>query len=148
LTDSQAHMDWDEAVGLFPIEQINIKFPNGKYSAWGLVEHMRRTQADILEFITAKKYKDKKWPQDFWPDSSKKATADEWNITINGFAADLKKLVKLISNSQLDLSAKVPGGNGQTYLREFLLVADHNAYHTGELAIMRQVMNNWGPRDE
>ena len=146
LTESNAHMGLDEAVENFPMKRINEIFPNGEYSAWGLLEHIRRTQNDILKFIDSPDYKEKEWPKDYWPEPDQKATVKEWNATLAGWHDDMEKLVKLVKNPQTDLYAKIPDGTGQNIFREILLVADHNAYHTGEFAIMRQVMGTWGKK--
>jgi hypothetical protein len=143
LTNSQAHMGFNEAVKDFPLSQINTKFPHGQYSAWGLLEHIRITQADILEFMVATKYLEKDWPKDYWPDPKLKATPKSWQATIDQYQADLKYLVKLVKDPKTQLAAKVPNGTGQTILREILVVADHTAYHIGEFAILRQVMSTW-----
>jgi hypothetical protein len=146
LTQSHAHMDLNEAVADFPMKRINEIFPNGEYSAWGLLEHIRRTQNDILEFIVNPKYLEKEWPKDYWPIPGHKATVSEWNETINNWQKDMEKLVKLVKNPNTDLYIKIPGGNGQNIFREILLVADHNAYHIGEFAIIRQVMGTWSKK--
>ncbi len=146
LTNSQAHMGFDEAVKDFPLSEINTKFPHGEYSAWGLLEHIRLTQADIWEFVAAPEYKEKDWPKDYWPDPNLKATTKLWQETINQYYADLKNLVNMVNDPKIDLAARVPNGTGQTFLREILIVADHTAYHIGEFAILRQVMGTWGDR--
>ena len=122
---------------------FNDIFPNGEYSSWHLLEHIRRTQSDILEFITSSNYKDKEWPKDYWPSRGEKATKKDWDKTIELWKKDAKALEKIVMDTKIDLYAKIPWGFGQTVLREILLVADHNAYHIGEFAIVRQVMNAW-----
>lgn len=146
LTNSQAHMGINEAIKSFPLSEINTKFPNGEYSAWGLLEHIRLTQADIWEFVAAPKYNEKNWPKDYWPDPKIKATTKLWQNTIDQYNVDLKNLVNLVKDPKTDLAAQVPNGTGQTFLREILVVADHTAYHVGEFAILRQVMGTWGER--
>lgn len=148
LKGGNAHMTFDEAVKDFPESEMNTKFPNGTYSSWGLLEHIRRTQWDILDFIRNPEYKEKEWPDDYWPEKGKKATRKDWDETIRKFKADSKKLEEIIKNRKTDLYSKIPHGTGQNILREILLVADHNAYHIGELGIMRQVMGTWGKGHE
>jgi hypothetical protein len=143
LKGGNAHMTFREAVSGFPLDRINDLFPNGTYSAWGLLEHLRITQWDILDFMTNSNYEDMEWPKEYWPLESKKATANDWHTTIAEFEKDLKELVKITEDPATDLYSKIPHGTGQTILREILLVADHNAYHIGEFAIMRQVMGTW-----
>lgn len=143
LDGDQAHMRLDEAVKEYPIKMANTKFPNGEYSSWHLLEHIRRTQKDILEFITSSNYQEKDWPKDYWPDKNEKTTEKDWNKTIEQFKKDIIALKKIVSDPKTDLYAKIPWGEGQTIFREILLTADHSAYHIGEFAIMRQVMNTW-----
>lgn len=144
LKGGNAHMTVDEAVKNFPISEINKKFPNGTYSSWGLLEHIRRAQWDILDFIRNPNYKEMEWPKDYWPPEDKKATEKDWKETVALYNKDLKELQAIVSNPKTDLYAKIPHGTGQNILREILLTADHTAYHTGEFGIMRQVMDTWG----
>lgn len=143
LNGGNAHMSFMEAVENFPQDHINDVFPNGEYSPWHLLEHIRRTQNDILEFIVNPNYQDKEWPKDYWPARSQKATKKDWDKTITEFKKDLKALVKIIQNPKTDLYVKIKWGDGQNILREILTVADHSAYHIGEFAIMRQTMKTW-----
>ena len=143
INKSEAHMDFDETVKNFPMDHINDKFTNGTYTFWHLLEHIRITQSDILNFIVNRNYKDLEWPKDYWPAASEKADAKDWKKTIDFFHKDMKKLSDIIKNPKTDLYKKIEWGDGQTILREALLVADHNAYHIGEFAIMRQVMGTW-----
>jgi hypothetical protein len=144
LKGGNAHMALDEAVKDFPISELNTKFPNGTYTSWGLLEHIRRTQWDILDFIRNPNYKELDWPNDYWPEKNKKATEKDLKQTIALFNKDSKELERIVLDPKTDLYAKIPHGTGQNILREILLVGDHNAYHIGEFAIMRQVMDTWG----
>jgi hypothetical protein len=143
LRGGQASMTFDEAVANFPVDRINERPPNVPYTPWHLLEHMRIAQWDILDFCRNPNYTELKWPDEHWP--APDATADEaaWNETLRAFRADFAAVCALIADPNTDLYAKIPHGDGQTYLREGLLVADHNAYHTGEFAILRQVMGTW-----
>jgi hypothetical protein len=143
LKGGNAHMTFDEAVKDYPLSRINDIFPNGEYSSWHLLEHIRRTQNDILEFIVNPNYQDKEWPKDYWPVRSQKATKKDWDKTIASFQKDLQTLERIVNNPKTDLYVKIKWGDGQTILREILLVADHSAYHIGEFAIMRQTMKTW-----
>jgi hypothetical protein len=145
LTESHAHMTFEEAVKDFPPEQMNTVIPNGVYTAWHLLEHLRLSQWDILDFIRNPNYQEGNWPEDYWPPRDRKASREDWDRTIAGFQADRHSLVEIAHDQATDLSAPIPHGSGQTIFRELLLVADHNAYHIGEFAIMRQVMGTWGP---
>ncbi len=146
LEHSHAHMSFAEAVAEYPMERINDPFPNGGYGAWGLLEHLRLAQFDILDFIRNPHYRELAWPEEYWPAPDKQATPDDWQRTIEAFLADQQELLAIIRDERNDLWAPIPQGNGQTIAREIMVVADHNAYHIGEFAIMRQVMGAWGPR--
>lgn len=144
LQGGRAYMTFQDAVKDFPMKQINTKFPNGNYSPWALLEHIRITQKDILEFMTNDKYQEMQWPQDYWPPESKLANEKDWKKTIDSFEKDSKILQDMVQNPQTNLY-KVIHYHGEkfTILREILVVVDHNAYHIGEFAIMRQTMNTW-----
>jgi hypothetical protein len=144
LAHSNAHMRFEEAVSDFLMAHINTVFPNGSYTPWHLLEHLRLTQWDILDFIRNPNYQEIEWPRDYWPAPDRMATEADWLRTIESFQADLAALQALVSDPQTDLYAPIPHGSGQTIFREILVVADHNAYHIGEFAIMRQVMGTWG----
>lgn len=144
LTESNAHMTLEDAVADYPMDHINTVFPNGTYTAWHLLEHIRRTQRDILDFMTDPNYQEGVWPDDYWPAQDARATEADWRQTIASFRRDMQALVEIANDPQTDLDAVIPHGTGQTIFREIVLVTDHNAYHTGEFAIMRQVMGTWG----
>ncbi len=144
LTLGHAHMPFDEAIHDFPTSKINEKFLNEEYTFWHLLEHIRRTQADILNFMVNPDYKEPEWPKDYWPEKSEKANRVQWAKTIRDFKKDQKELVKLVKDNKIDLYKKIPKGTGQTVFREIFVVTDHNAYHIGEFAIMRQALNAWG----
>jgi hypothetical protein len=144
LTVQQAHMSLEEALKNFPAKDFNTRPPNVEYSFWHLLEHLRITQWDILDYCRNPNYQSIQWPRDYWP--AKDATTDEkgWQHTLDQFNADLAELVAIVKNPQTDLYAPIPhGSDGHNILREVLVVADHNAYHIGELGILRQVVKNW-----
>lgn len=148
LKGGNAHMTLIDAVTDFPEIDMNTRFPNGQYTPWDLLEHIRKTQFDILDFISNPKYVERHWPVDYWPKKSENATIKVWQKTMKDFQKDNEALQKIVQNKKTDLFAKIPHGDGQNILREMLLVSDHNAYHIGEFAIMRQVMNTWGKGHE
>src|SRR5689334_14089351 len=113
LTKGHAHMSFAEAVDKFPEEKMNEKFTNGDYTFWDLLEHIRRTQNDILEFIENPQYKDREWPKDYWPEKEKKAMKEDWDETVFLFHEDQKKLQTIIEDEKNDLYAKIPHGTGQ-----------------------------------
>jgi hypothetical protein len=143
LRGGQASMTFDEAVADFPMDRINDRAPNVPYTPWHLLEHMRIAQWDILDFSRNPDYTELKWPEEHWPAPDAKADGVAWNETLRAFHADFDAVCALVADPATDLYATIPHGTGQTILREALLVADHNAYHTGEFAILRQVMGTW-----
>jgi len=143
LQKGNAHMSFDEAVADFPAERINERPPHVPYSPWHLLEHLRLTQRDILDFIRDPQYQEMKWPDDYWSTPDATTDAAGWARTLADFRTDAAALAALADDPDRDLHAAIPWGNGQTLLRELLVVADHNAYHTGEFAILRQVMGTW-----
>jgi hypothetical protein len=143
LTKGNAHMTFEEAVASFPEDAMNTVVPNGSYTPWHLLEHLRLTQWDILDFVRNSTYQEREWPIDYWPAENRRATRQQWDETIQGFLRDRQTLEGITMDPATDLLAPIPHGTGQTILREILLVADHNAYHIGEFAILRQVMGTW-----
>jgi hypothetical protein len=138
-----AHMPFEEAVEDFPDEAMNRRAPNVDYTPWHLIEHLRLTQLDILQYVTDPAYEEQTWPDDYWPDKAATATHDVWDATIRDFLADRATLRALVADPGRDLFAVIPGSPGHTLLREIRIDADHNAYHVGEFAILRQVMGTW-----
>ena len=120
------------------------KVPPGlPYSPWQLLEHLRIAQEDILQFCIDPEYKERSWPGDYWPEAAAPPSADAWDRSVAAFRRDRDHLKRLALNSDIDLTRKVPAGTDQTYLRELLLVADHNAYHLGELVVVRRALGAW-----
>jgi hypothetical protein len=107
------------------------------------VEHIRIAQADILEFCVSRSYREKKWPDAYWPKTSSPANADAWNGSLAAIRRDRKAMRRLAIDPAVDLLAKVPNGTGQTYLRELLLVADHAAYHVAQIVDVRRALGIW-----
>ncbi len=143
LIGGKAHMTLLESVKDFPIGAINSFPPHCTYTFWHLLEHIRITQKDIIDFIIDPKYKEPHWPDDYWPEKTAKASLARWNKSIAAYEADVQQMVEIVKNPDYDLYAKIPQGDGQTILREALLIIDHSAYHIGEFAILRQVEKNW-----
>jgi hypothetical protein len=138
-----AHMPFEEAVADFPDEAMNRRPPNVDYTPWHLLEHLRFTQLDILRYVTDPDYEEPSWPDDYWPDRAATATREVFDATIRDFLADLAALRALVADPARDVLAVIPGTPGHTLLREIRIDADHNAYHVGEFAILRQVMGTW-----
>jgi hypothetical protein len=139
----EAHVGFDTAVAGIPAEVRGKRPPGLPHSPWELLEHMRRTQHDIMEFCRNPNYEELNWPADYWPSSAAPVSAEAWEESIQQFRDDRKALQKLAADATIDLGAKIPHGSGQTYLRELVLVADHSAYHIGELVLTRRLLGTW-----
>ena len=142
-------LDWQDAHACFDsaIEGVRQELrgvqPKGlPYSLWQVLEHMRLTQYDILDFCRNLNYKEPKF-EEYWPDTTAPPTAKAWDESITNFRRDCRALKQLAIDPALDLFATIPHGTGQTYLRELLLVADHNAYHVGQLVAVRRLLGIW-----
>jgi hypothetical protein len=144
MAGEAAYMPFKEVVKDFPIDKINEKFPNADYTPWALLEHLRLAQEDILDFIRNPEYKYRKWPEDYWPVKTKKATPANWKKSIRDFEKAFEDLGDLVKNPKTDLYHEIPWGSGETFLREIVTVSNHNAFHLGEFAMARQVMASWG----
>ncbi len=144
LRGGQAYMPFERAVADFPAEHYNTRPPNVSYTFWHLLEHLRIAQRDILDYIRGPAhYRARQWPEGYWPAPETEADATRWTGTLNSFWADRRALETLVEDPATDLTAPLPHAPQHTILREILVVADHNAYHTGELAILRGVMGLW-----
>ncbi|HKZ02817.1 MAG TPA: DinB family protein [Pyrinomonadaceae bacterium] len=137
-----AHVSFDSAVEGVPPEVRGVQPQGLPHSLWQLLEHTRICQRDILDFCRDPDYKEPKF-EDYWPSTSMPPTEDGWEKSIVSFRADREHLKKLATNRSIDLFAPIPHGGGQTYLRELLLVADHNAYHVGQMVAVRRLLGNW-----
>ncbi len=143
LQGDQAHMSLADAVKGFPVKDMNVKPRNVPYTFWHLLEHIRIAQWDIVEFIKNPNYEELKFPDDYWPKKNAKATKKDWDHTLAQYASGLREMIAIVKDPKTDLHARIPHGDGQTILREAVLIVDHNAYHIGEFAILRQVAGNW-----
>jgi uncharacterized damage-inducible protein DinB len=138
-----AHAGFDKALeGLPP--GLRGRRPAGlPYSPWQLIEHLRLTQHDILDFCRNPKYAERDWPKDYWPPTDAPPSPAAWDESVAAFHRERDALKLLANDAALDLFAKIPHGSGQTYFRELLLVADHNAYHLGQLVTVRRLLGAW-----
>ena len=148
LVVRQAHMDFEDAVADFPVEHINTRPANCSYTFWHLLEHIRICQKDILEYIGSTDYAWPNFPDDLWPDVSAETDAAGWQSTINQFLGERQSLVDIINDANNDLFAplKNSGEHEHNILREINIIACHNAYHTGEIGMLRETMGLWGAR--
>lgn len=147
LDDGNAHMTFDQAVADFPPEAYNRFPPNVPYTPWHLVEHLRRTQRDVLDYIRDGEYTELEWPRDYWPGRDETADAAAWDASVRGFREDLAALHEIVDSAP-DLSAPVRGRDDYPLVRGIVTAASHNSYHIGEFAILRQVMGTWPPGHE
>ena len=144
LAWQDAHVGFEKSVeGLSP-KLRGVRVVGFPHSAWELLEHMRITQHDILDFCRNAGYTEMTWPDDYWPKSAEPPSERAWDDSIAAFRDDRAALEALAADESIDLFATIPHGDGQTYLRELLLVADHNAYHLGQLVAVRQQLGAWG----
>ena len=143
LNGGGAHARFDDVVKNMP-EKLRGVTPDGlSHSAWMLLEHLRLAQWDILEFSRNAKHKSPEWPKGYWPKTEAPPNAPAWNKSIQQFRKDLKATQDLVTNPKTDLFARIPWGDGQTVLREALLIADHNSHHLGQLIDVRRLLGAW-----
>ncbi len=143
LTGSNAHVHFDVAIRGIPAA-LRGKRPKGaEYSLWQLLEHLRIAQRDILEFSRNAKHVSPPWPSGYWPAAVAPPDDKAWDKSVRAFRKDLKTFCTLLEDPATDLYAKIPHGDGQTILREALLIADHNAYHVGQIVLVRRLLGIW-----
>jgi hypothetical protein len=138
LQGGGAHASFDDAMGDWPVQLAGAKVANFPHTPWMLLEHMRLAQSDILEFSRNAKHVSPAWPEGYWPKSEAPADASAWRASMAAFKKDLRTMERIVADRKIDLYASIPWGDGQTILREALLVADHNAYHLGQLVMLRK----------
>jgi len=142
----EAHASLDAAArGLAP--ELRGRRPDGlPHSAWELLDHIRRTQADLLDFMTNKSYVAPSWPRDYWPSPHELPSASAWTKCLAAIDEDRKKLKRFAMRGSIDLTKKIPWGDGQTYLRCILVVVDHTSYHVGQMILVRRLLGEWKDR--
>jgi DinB superfamily len=138
-----AHATFEAAVKDFPAALRGQRVEGLPYSAWELLEHLRIAQHDILDFSRNPKYRELKWPDDYWPRSPEPPDEKAWDRSVAAFRRDRAALKKLASDRKINLDKRIPHGEGQTVLREILLVLDHNAYHIAEIVMLRRLLRAW-----
>ena len=145
LEGGHAHASFDHVIADFP-PKFRGEIPKGlPHSAWMLLEHLRIAQWDILDFSINPKYKEMKWPDDYWPKTPAPPNSAAWEKSVKSFHVDLDAMKKLVSDTKTDLFARIPWGSGQTILREAMLVAGHNSHHLGQLIDVRRLLGIWKP---
>jgi len=143
LNGGGAHAGFDAAIKGLPVALQGTTPKGAEHSPWEILEHMRLAQHDILEFSRNPKHVSPEWPSGYWPKTPAPPNGTAWNKSVKAFHADLKAMCDLVSDPSTDLYARIPHGDGQTILREALLIADHNAYHVGALVLVRRLLGAW-----
>lgn len=143
ITGGSAHVDYKKALADFPAELRGRRPKGNPYSAWELLEHMRIAQSDIFEYSKDSSHKSPEWPEGYWPASAEPPDPKAWDRTVNAFCEDMHAMCKLVKEEASDLYAPFPNGSGHTLLREALLAGDHNAYHLGQLVMLRKMLGAW-----
>ena len=143
LEGRHTHAPYTEIVKEFPEKLMNVKPGDLPYSFWQMLEHLRRTQFDMIDFIINPNYVEPEWPKDYWPADNEKATRKMWNESVRKFEEDLNVLRKIIEDPKTDFFAPIPHGTGQTILKEFFQIVDHAGYHLGQFLVMRRLAGEW-----
>ena len=143
LKGDGAHLDFDATVKDMPADLQGKKPKGGAHSPWEILEHLRIAQWDILEFSRNPKHVSPEFPGGYWPSTQTPPDEKAWNKSVKAFRADLKAMADLVANEETDLLAPLPHGDGKTILREALLLADHNAYHLGQIVVVRRLLGAW-----
>jgi len=144
LKGGGAHLGFEKTLAGLPPGLRGAKAPGLPHTVWQLLEHLRLAQWDILEFSRSRDHVSPKWPEGYWPETKGPADDAGWEGSLAAFRKDLKAMGDLVDDPATDLFAKIPWGDGQTILREALLIADHNAYHLGQIVSVRQALGAWG----
>jgi|SRR5579871_5844475 len=143
LEARNAHVDLEGALRGLPAKFRGVKPKGAPHTAWQLLEHIRIANWDILGFSRNPKHVSPRWPEGYWPKTEAPPNAAAWNKSIKQVRAEMKAMIQLVNNPKSDLFARIPHGDGQTLLREAFLVADHNAYHVGQLVLLRRLLGDW-----
>jgi hypothetical protein len=143
LRGGGAHLDFDRAVAGLPPELRGVRPAGLPHSAWRLLEHLRIAQWDILRFCIDGRHVSPRFPDGYWPEGDAPPDEAAWDRSVAAFRADLRAMQELVADPATDLFAAIPHGDGQTILREALLVGDHNAYHLGQLVVVRRLLGAW-----
>jgi uncharacterized damage-inducible protein DinB len=143
LTGENAHISLEAAIKNLKPENRNAIPSPGLHSIWQQLEHIRICQEDIVQYILDPNWKSPKWPEGYWPDTNIKATNEMWENAVNLYNSDLKKLTDIINDPKIDLTSVIPHTKNHTYLREVLILIDHNSYHTAQIVQTRKTFGDW-----
>ena len=143
LKGGGAHLNFEQAIADLPVDLRGAKVEGVSHTAWRLLEHLRICQWDILEFSSDPEHVSPDFPDGYWPEGDVPPDSDSWDMSVQAFRDDLQAMIDLVADPETNLYARIPHGDGQTILREALLVADHNAYHLGQLVFLRRCLGAW-----
>jgi DinB superfamily len=143
LSGGHAHLNFEKATADMPVELRGVKPATLPYTPWRLVEHIRIAQWDILQFSINSQHVSPEFPDGYWPEGNAPPNLDAWDRSLTAFQADLKTMMNLVADPKTNLFTPLAHSQGQTILREALLVADHNAYHLGQLITVRRLLGTW-----
>lgn len=143
IKGGSAHVDYKKALEDFPAELRGKRPKASPHTPWQLLEHMRLAQSDILEYSRDSSHTSPDFPEGYWPETPEPPDPKAWDRTVNGFCEDLRAICKMVEDESKDLFAPFPNGSGHTLFREALLAADHNAYHLGQLVLLRRMLGTW-----
>lgn len=143
LGSHPAHVDARKSFQDLIPENRHKKVYNFSHTIWEELEHLRLAQKDILRYMLIPDWESPKWPEGYWPPDNVTISDEEWNKSLTGFFDDLQEVQEFVKSSEIDLNAKIPHTKNHTYLREILLIIDHNSYHLGKIVEMRKALNDW-----
>jgi len=143
LEQGNAHVTFGQACADVPPHLLNQRASELPYTIWQLAEHVRIAQWDIVEYCLDPQHQSPQWPEGYWPKPDQKGDAQSWNATLAQVKKDRQRLLEVLKQDSSDLLAPLPNGSGHTLLREALLIADHNAYHTGQIILVRRLLKDW-----
>ena len=143
LRGGQAHVTTAQALDDLPHDLRGARAEELPYSVWEQLEHMRIAQEDILRFTSDAGWSSPSWPEEYWPEHRREVDDATWVRSRNAFERDLDELIALVEDSDIALTDEIPHGEGRTYLRQALLTADHNAYHLGQIVLLRRALGAW-----
>lgn len=143
LTKEQAHLSLESALKNLKVENRTVRPSTNLYSVWELLEHIRITQEDILQYTLDPDWVSPSWPEGHWPEKKDNISDEEWITSISKFNDDLQKLVDVVKDERIDLTSVIPHTKNHTYLREILIVIDHNSHHTAQIITVRKMIGDW-----
>ena len=143
LTGGQAFVPLEKAISNVKPELRNVRPNENLHSVWEELEHLHIAQEDIINYMLDPKWKSPKWPDDYWPKSNDDLSDDDWQKSYNNFLDGINKAIEIVNDEKIDLLSVIPHTKSHTYLREILVLIEHNAYHTGKIVDIRKALGDW-----